>query len=122
MFAAILQRAVERTPGAVGGAFAARDGELVDSFRPADQVSDEDRLAILAAHYGIVLAQLGAIFGTWHFGGPEYFIAQHTQLDVVVHTVDNGYYALLALAEPAPLAQALISMRTAVGELRKEMA
>jgi hypothetical protein len=132
-FASILQRAVEATPGAIGGAFAAPDGELVDSFRPIAspakhrgeliaQPRDDDQLAILAAHYGIVLAQLDSAFGTWHYGGPEYFIVQSTQLDVVVHAVDNGYYALLAITEPAPLAIALVSMRTAVGELRREMA
>jgi hypothetical protein len=121
-FSSILQRAVEATPGAIGGAFAASDGELVDSFQPRDQSRGDDQLAILVAHYGIVLAQLGAVFGMWHFGGPEYFIVQSSRLDVVVHPVDNGYYALLAMTEPAPLAIALVSMRTAVGELRKEMA
>ena len=56
---------------------------------------------MLTAHYGVVLAQLHAAFGTWHFGGPEYFIAQHEQLDIVVHAVDGGYYALIASRTPA---------------------
>jgi hypothetical protein len=124
-FATILQRAVEATPGAVGGAFAASDGEMVDSFATGagtDRVYDADELAMLTAHYGIVLTQLCSAFGTWHFGGPEYFIAQHTRLDVVVHAVDNGYYVLLAMTEPAPLAMALVSVRAAATALKREMA
>ena len=116
-FASILQRAVERTPNAIGGAFAASDGEMVDSFARIDPHD----WAVLTAHYGVVLAQLTAAFGTWHFGGPEYFIAQHRKLEVIVHAVDAGYYALLAFHEPAPLAIALDSLRAAATQLRKEM-
>ncbi|MGE0551245.1 MAG: hypothetical protein AB7O24_21810 [Kofleriaceae bacterium] len=118
-FARILQRAVEATPGAIGGAFAASDGEMVDSFAAS---YDAQEWAILTAHYGVVLAQLHAAFGTWHFGFPEYFIAQHATLDVVVHAVEAGYYALIAVTEPAPLATALSTLRTAAAELRREMA
>jgi len=117
----IMKRAVEGTPGAVGGAFAAGDGEMVESFSTLDQHD----WAVLTAHYGVVLAHLHSCFGTWHYGGPEYFIAQHARLDVVVHAVAHGYFALLALEEnngSAPLAAALASLRIACGELRKEIA
>jgi len=120
-FAEIMRRAVETTPGAVGGAFAAGDGEMVESFSTLDQHD----WAVLTAHYGVVLAHLHSCFGTWHYGGPEYFIAQHARLDVVVHAVAHGYFALLALEEnngSAPLAAALASLRIACGELRKEIA
>ena len=122
-FREILQRAVEATPGAIGGAFADPEGEMVDSFA----AYDTHDWAVLTATYGVVLAQLHLAFGTWHFGGPEYFIAQHTLLDVVVHAVDRGYYALLALSDHgdagcAPIGTALIKLRVAASELRKEMA
>ncbi len=117
-FAAILQRAVQATPHAIGGAFADKDGEMVDSFATIDP----QEWAILTAHYGIVLSQLTAAFGTWHFGGPEYFIAQHKQLEVVVHIVDAGYYALLAFEKSAPLAVAIENLRAAAKALLKEMA
>jgi hypothetical protein len=117
-FAKILQRAVEATPGAIGGAFAAYDGEMVDSFAANYDAHD---WAVLTAHYGVVLAQLHAAFGTWHFGFPEYFIAQHRSLDIVVHAVEAGYYALIAVTEPAPLATALTTLRTAAVGLRLEM-
>ena len=116
-FGAILKRAVQATPGAIGGAFADATGEMIDGFT----TRDANDWALLTAHYGIVLSQLDAAFGTWHFGGPEYFIAQHAALDIVVHAVPGGYYAILAVAEPAPLARALISLRQAARELHREM-
>ena len=98
-FAAILKRTVEQTPHAIGSAFAASDGEMVDSF---SHMNAHD-WAVLTAHYGIVLAQLTAAFGTFHFGGPEYFIATHAHMEVQVHAVAAGYYALVAVTRPAPV-------------------
>ncbi len=117
-FARILMRAVQATPNAIGGAFADADGEMVDSFAT---INPHD-WAVLTAHYGIVMAHLHAAFGTWHYGGPEFFIAQHRELEVVVHSVDAGYYALMALKEPANLGFALQQLRAASVELKREMA
>ena len=118
-FGQILQRAVESTPGAVGGAFADSQGELVDSFATWDR----HEWAVLTAHYGVVMAHLTACYGTWHYGGPEYFIAQHAKLDIVVWAIESGYYVLLAVTEPAaPLARALESLRHAAKAIAKEMA
>lgn len=116
-FGAILKRAVEATPGAIGGAFADAQGEMIDGFTTRDAAD----WALLTAHYGVVLAQLNAAFGTWHVGSPEYFIAQHAVVAVVVHAVPGGYYALLAVTEPAPLARALASLREAARALHREM-
>jgi hypothetical protein len=91
---------------------------MIDGFT----TRDPHDWALVTAHYGIVLSQLHAAFGTWHFGGPEYFIAQHAVLDVVVHSVAGGYYALMAVTEPAPLAQALLCLREAASALHREMA
>ena len=114
-FGAILKRTVQATPGAIGGAFADAQGEMIDGFT----TRDADDWALLTAHYGIVLAHLHAAFGTWHFGGPEHFIAQHDALDVVVHAVPGGYYAILAIRQPAPLALALRNLREAARELHR---
>ena len=115
-----MKRAVDATPGAIGGAFADSEGEMVDSFA----TYDKHDWAVLTAVYGVVLSQLHSAFGTWHFGGTEYFIARHASLDVIVHSVSGGYYALLAIADTrgsAPLAIALSSLQQATVELRKEM-
>ena len=116
-FTSILRRAVDDTPNAVGGAFAASDGELVDAVATGDPTE----WALLTAHYGVILSQLESAFDTLHFGGTEYFVAHNQRLSVLVHTVDDGYYALLAVTPPAPLAVALESLKTAVGKLREEM-
>jgi hypothetical protein len=120
LFGDIMRRAVEATPGAVGGAFADPEGEMVDCFSTVDQHD----WAVLTAHYGVVLAHLHNCFGTWHYGGPEYFIAQHAAMDVVVYSVAHGYYALLAVKEyegSAPIARALMQLRAASAELMKEI-
>ncbi len=116
-FAAILKEAVLSSPNAIGGAFADADGEMVDSFATIDPTD----WAILTAHYGVVMAHINRLFDTWHYGGPEFFIAQHGKLDIVVHSVEHGYFALMALTKPANLAHALVRIRTACGALRKEM-
>ncbi|HEU0036793.1 MAG TPA: hypothetical protein VFQ53_39560 [Kofleriaceae bacterium] len=118
-FGEIIRRAVEATPGAVGGAFADPQGEMVDGYTRSYAAHD---WAILTAHYGVILAHLHAAFGIWHFGGPEYFVAQHAQLGVFVHAVDGGYYALLAVREAHAEGDALASLREAAIALRKEMA
>ena len=116
-FAAILQRAVVATPNAIGGAFADADGEMVASYATIDA----HEWAVLTAHYGVVMGHLTAAFGTWHFGGPEYFIAQHRHLQIVVCAVDAGYFMLMALREPAHLGFALQQLRAASVELKREM-
>jgi len=117
-FGAILKRAVDGTPNAIGGAFADSEGEMVDSYTHLDRIE----WAILTAYYGIVLQHLTAAFGTWHFGGPEYYIAEHNRLEVVVHAVESGYYALLAMKPPAPIGIAIENLRMAASDLRREMA
>ena len=71
-FAHILRTAVDRTPGAVGSAFAASDGEMVDFIA----LHDPTDWAILTAHFGVVLASLEAALNTKHFGGAEYFVVE----------------------------------------------
>ena len=116
-FAAILKQAVQASPNAIGGSFADRDGEMVDSFATIDPHD----WAVITAHYGVVMAHINACFDTWHYGGPEYFWAQHGKLDILVHNVGEGYFALMALTKPANLAVALEKIRLACSALRKEM-
>lgn len=117
-FAEILREAVEHTPGAVGGSFAAHDGELVDAFTARDR----DEWAVLTAHYGVVLANLESAFNTLHVGGPQYFVVEHTKYDVLVQPVAEGYFALLALARPASISAGLRALGHAVRRLAREMA
>ena len=117
-FAKILRDMVEQTPGMVGGAFAASDGEMVDSFATLDP----DEWALITAHYGVLLSQMHAAFGTWHYGDVEYFVTQHERYDIVVHAVDLGYYALVVMTTPAPLSRGMALLQRSVARLKKEMA
>jgi hypothetical protein len=117
-FGAILRRAVLATPNAIGCAFADAEGEMVDSFATINA----HEWAVLTAHYGIVMGHLHAAFGTWHFGGPEFFIAQHRDLEIVVCAVEAGYYVLMAIKGPANLGFALQHLHVAAALLKREMA
>jgi hypothetical protein len=116
-FARILTHAVAATPGAIGGAFAAADGELVDAI--AD--GDAHEWALITAHYGVILANLEAWLATKYFGGPRHFVVANRELDVAVHTVDDGYYVLMAMTPPSTIDRALGNLAAAARDLRKEM-
>jgi hypothetical protein len=90
---------------------------MVDWFTAGDPVE----WAILTAHYGVVLANIESALGALHYGGAEFFVVEHSRLDILVHAVHDGYFALLAVEQPAPIAAALGSLRRAVDLLRKEM-
>ena len=115
-FADILRETVEQT-GALGGAFAAKDGELVDSVSD----SDPTEWAILTAHYGVVWNQVQRAMLTFHYGEATAVVLTHSSVDILVQHVEDGYYALLAMHHPAPLARALLCLETAVQQLREEM-
>lgn len=116
-FAPILDAAFQHTPGALGCSFAAADGEMVHCVTRGDATD----WAILTAHYGVVLASMESAFNTQHFGGAEYFVVDHAELTVVVHTVGDGYFALLAAEKPTCLAAALGALTAAAVKLRNEM-
>ncbi|HEY4176804.1 MAG TPA: hypothetical protein VGM90_08235 [Kofleriaceae bacterium] len=119
-FGEIMRRAVESTPGAIGGAFADAEGEMVDGYTTIDR----DEWAIITAHYGVVLVNLHSAFNTMHFGSPKYFIAQYERMDVIVQSVAMGYFALLAVRDSngaSPLGAALASLEIAAAALAKEI-
>jgi predicted regulator of Ras-like GTPase activity (Roadblock/LC7/MglB family) len=116
-FSSILEDVVKASPNAIGGAFAASDGEMVDAFSTMNATD----FAIITAHYGVVMALLKSAFGTWHFGWPEYFYAQFKMLDVIVHEVDAGYFALVAYSSPPEIGNALEHVKVACTRLKKEM-
>ena len=116
-FATILQAVVEDTPQAIGCAFAAHDGEMVDFY----SLTDADEWALITAHYGVVLAHVQAALHTCHYGEADVILIENTDMEIIMHPVDEGYYALLAITAPAPLAMALNALARAVLALREEM-
>jgi hypothetical protein len=116
-FAEIMREAVEGTPGAIGGAFADSEGETVDLFAAADR----EAWAVFTAHYGIVLHFVRNALNVFHYGDAELVLLRHTNIDVIVRAVGDGYYALMALKAPSPLGTAMARLDHAVAQLRQEM-
>jgi len=117
VFADILRGAIAEIPGAVGGAFAASDGEIVDAIAPADALE----WAILTAHYGVLLGHVQSALRTMHHGEAELVVVSHQRLDILMRAVAEGYYALVAVDHPAPLALAIEQLDRAVDRLRRQM-
>jgi predicted regulator of Ras-like GTPase activity (Roadblock/LC7/MglB family) len=116
-FAEILRQAVEATPGAVGGAFAASDGEMVDYFARRDSFE----WALVTAHYGVVLSHVQLALNTWHYGEASMVMIEHQTLAILIHSVKDGYYAMMAVGHPAPLGRAMHALSRAAAHLREEM-
>lgn len=127
-FGRIMHRVVSETPGAIGGAFAASDGEMVDSYSTGDAYE----FAVLTAHFGVVLALVKSAFGIFHYGSPNALLTRFARMDIVLCAVEAGYYAVMAIV-PAPVAtedpehldpcnDAIVRLGDAVRELAKEMA
>ena len=117
VFTAILQRAVERVPGAVGAIFADWDGEAVDHFSKGSAYD----MLLLAAHFGVVLNHVQSVLHLFHFGEAEEIILQHAQMDLIVRSVGEGYYVVLAAGAGTHLATARREAAVAAKALRAEM-
>lgn len=117
IFADILRRAVQRTPGALGGALAAADGELVDAVSSLDR----QEWALMTAHYGVVLGHVQSALHTFHFGEAEQILSCHGRLDIVVQSVALGYYAILAVGRPGSVGTAMQQLAHASVALRQEI-
>lgn len=116
-FTEILEAAVRRTPGAIGGAFAAEDGEMVGSF--TDSAAEE--WALITAHYGVVLAHVQSALRTFHYGEADFIVMTHGRLDILMQAVAEGYYTLIATRHPAQLARVMREMEAVAASFRKEM-
>ena len=116
-FGEILHETVKKTPGAVGGALAAGDGETVDYWTNLE----EDEWHLLTAHFGILVSHVRRSLHTFHFGDVEFLHFGYAKYDLAVQLVDGDYYVLLALGPPALLGQARQTLKLASRLLREEM-
>jgi predicted regulator of Ras-like GTPase activity (Roadblock/LC7/MglB family) len=114
---AILGAAVREVPGALGGSFAAADGEIV-----AMQGGDGDEVAFTTAHHAVLLAQVRSALRTFHFGDPLELLVVCERGMILMQAVEAGYFAMLALGPDAPLADAQRALARASAELREAVA
>ena len=116
-FTPILQRAVESTPGAWGAIFADAEGEAVDSWSTEEQAS----LPLIGAHYGIVLARIQKMLHLFHFGEAQQLRVACQRMELLVHVLTEGYFAVLVADRGLHLATALRVLETTSDELQREM-
>ena len=124
-FAVILQRAMDRIPGAIGGTLAAGDGETVDFHLTPDGGGesrlDETEWQILTAHHGVLLGHIRAALRTFHVGDPQTFVVSHQGMHVLLSAIDDEYFALVAVDGAQPVAPAIYHLGRAMVDLRREM-
>jgi predicted regulator of Ras-like GTPase activity (Roadblock/LC7/MglB family) len=116
-FTPILQAVVDRVDGAVGAIFAAWDGEAVDLVYTVDKTE----MALLAAHYGVILSHVQSAIKLFHFGEAYEIVLLHDDMDLLVRTVADGYYVIIAVRGRAHLATAVREIARAAEALRQEM-
>jgi predicted regulator of Ras-like GTPase activity (Roadblock/LC7/MglB family) len=119
-FGRILAAAVVQTPRGVSFSLAAEDGETVDSVLCLP--GDPGEVALLTAHYAIIMRQVRAALGVFHYGGVSELMIMNHDLAVLVEAVGDGYLAILTVAPGAPLGAAQRALGRAAEQLRGEIA
>ncbi len=116
-FGEILQRMVERVPGAVGAVFTDWEGEPVDQFAHIPPLD----IQLVGAHWGIVFLQASKRLGTHGLGAVEELLIDGERARVLVRRVSDGYFVVLATRHDAHLATALRELSRGADSLRGEM-
>lgn len=116
-FGEILRQLVERVPGAIGAVFADWDGEPVDQFAhiPALEIQ------LVGAHWGVVWSQTGARLGRHGLGELEELLIEGERAIVLVRSVTDRYFVVLATKREAHLATARRELERGAAILRGEM-
>jgi predicted regulator of Ras-like GTPase activity (Roadblock/LC7/MglB family) len=136
-FTPILRSVCTAIPEAVGVVFADWEGEAVDQFPDPRRGAEEDAAARLApvradaaepvdlrlfgAHWGVILNHVNAAMRTFHYGDPQVVMLHHDRMDVLIRTVSEQYYVLLAMRTGSHLGRALQALEHAAQALREEM-
>ncbi len=117
-FAEILQRMVERVPGATGAIFADWEGEPVGEFArdlPALEIQ------IFGAQWGVVWAELQRALVRARLDKARELIIHGERGCVLVRQVTDEYYVVLAVGRDGHLAKALDELGRGADALRAEM-
>jgi predicted regulator of Ras-like GTPase activity (Roadblock/LC7/MglB family) len=117
-FTPILTAAIEHTPGAMAAIFADREGEAVDQV--ARKLGLDD-LLVFGAHYGVVLSQFAEAALRMGFGQPVEMLLQHERIDVLIQTVSDQYYVVLAVQAGSQVGRAREVLYSCVQAIKAEM-
>jgi predicted regulator of Ras-like GTPase activity (Roadblock/LC7/MglB family) len=114
-FGDILETMVRRVPGAVGAVFADWEGEPVDQFAHIPPID----IQLVGAHWGVVWSQ--ATRRLEALGGVEELLIEGDKAIVLVRSVTDRYFVVLATKRDAHLATARRELERGAGILRSEM-
>jgi predicted regulator of Ras-like GTPase activity (Roadblock/LC7/MglB family) len=116
-FGDILKAMVERVPGAVGAVFADWEGEPVDQFAHVPPLE----IQLVGAHWGVVWSQASARLGRHALGAVEELLIEGERAIVLVRSVTDRYFVVLATRRDAHLATARRELQRGAATLRSEM-
>ncbi len=116
-FGAILETMVRRVPGAVGAVFADWEGEPVDQFAHIPPLD----IQLVGAHWGIVWSQATERLGRHELGAVEELLIEGERATVLVRSVTDRYFVVLATKSDAHLATARRELERGADILRGEM-
>ena len=108
---------MRRVPGAVGAVFADWEGEPVDQFAHIPPLD----IQLVGAHWGVVWSQATRRLGKHHLGDIEELLIEGEHTIVLVRSVTEGYFVVLATASDAHLATARRELARGAETLRGEM-
>ncbi len=116
-FGDILEAMVKRVPGAVGAVFADWEGEPVDQFAHIEPLE----IQLVGAHWGVVWSQAAERLGKRGLGAVEELLIEGERAIVLVRSVTDRYFVVLATKREAHLATARRELergaRTLLGEM-----
>jgi predicted regulator of Ras-like GTPase activity (Roadblock/LC7/MglB family) len=116
-FGDILKTLVDSVPGAVGAVFSDWEGEPVDQFAHIPPLD----IQLVGAHWGVVWSQANLRFLARGLGAVEELMIEGERAIVLVRSVSEGYFVVLATKRDAHLATARRELergaRTLLGEM-----
>ena len=116
-FGDILEAMVRRVPGAVGAVFADWEGEPVDQFAHIPPLD----IQLVGAHWGVVWSQASARLGRHRLGLVEELLIEGERAIVLVRSVTDRYFVVLATKPDAHLGTARRELHRGAETLRGEM-
>jgi predicted regulator of Ras-like GTPase activity (Roadblock/LC7/MglB family) len=116
-FGDILEAMVRRVPGAVGAVFADWEGEPVDQFAHIAPLE----IQLVGAHWGVVWSQAAERLGQRGLGAVEELLIEGERAIVLVRSVTDRYFVVLATRRDAHLATARRELERGAETLRSEM-
>jgi predicted regulator of Ras-like GTPase activity (Roadblock/LC7/MglB family) len=116
-FGQILESMVKRVPGAVGAVFADWEGEPVDQFAHIPPLD----IQLVGAHWGVVWSQANERLGKHGLGAVEELLIEGERATVLVRSVTDRYFVVLATRRDAHLGTARRELMVGAETLRGEM-